>query len=394
MPELSAQSVPILKGKVVLTKRARSSYWQARYRIGRKWIRTSTKTEDLEEAEVFATDHYYESKFKEKNNIPIVTRKFSNVAEAVKMKLENDTSLVMAADYIRAIDNYLIPFFGSHNVATVDYPLIVQFNDWRVEKMKREPAMTTVRTHAAVLRRIFEEAVVHDYMSEAQVPSLKVKNRKGRKFERRVTFTMDEYRVLARFMITWSEQGTPGKPTDMRRLLREYVLILANSGIRHGTEALSMRWNRLKEMEDKEDGRHAVMAWVDGKTDANWAVMRPRCRIFLKRIKKRTEALKDLTWEETLQQDLPVFALPDGTVTNNLRQTFKKLLKDAKLLVDPITKQNRTLYSLRHFYITQAILADKMSPIKLAAQCRTSVMMLEKHYFHLDPVKHWKELSA
>ena len=119
MPELSAQSVPILKGRVVLTKRARSSYWQARFRIGNKWIRTSTKTEDLEEAEVFATDHYYESKVKEKNNLPIITRKFSSVAEAIKAKLEKETSLVMAADYIRAVDNYLIPFFGSHLNSTL-----------------------------------------------------------------------------------------------------------------------------------------------------------------------------------------------------------------------------------------------------------------------------------
>ena len=31
--------------------------------------------------------------------------------------------------------------------------------------------------------------------------------------------------------------GVRGKSRDMRYLLRDYVLILANTGIRHGTEA-------------------------------------------------------------------------------------------------------------------------------------------------------------
>ena len=38
----------------------------------------------------------------------------------------------------------------------------------------------------------------------------------------------------------WIKQGKAGKPTDMRYLMRDYVLILANTGMRHGTEALNL----------------------------------------------------------------------------------------------------------------------------------------------------------
>lgn len=300
--------------------------------------------------------------------------------------------MVMASDYKRAINNYLIPFFGNHYVATIDNPLIAQFADWRREKMKREPAMSTVRMHAAALRKIFDEAVAFGYMSEAQVPSLKVRKKQGRATERRPTFTIEEYRELYRFMRSWIRKGRPGKSTDMRELLRDYVLLLANSGIRHGTEALSMRWSGIRELKDGE--QRGLMIWVkEGKTKPGWAVLRHGARRYLERIKERTEALKDLTWEQALKQDLPIIALPDGTVTKNLNQTFAKLMKDSGLTTDPITKKRRTLYSLRHFYITQAILANRTSPLKLAGQCRTSVLMLEKHYFHLKQVQHWKELA-
>ena len=48
--------------------------------------------------------------------------------------------------------------------------------------------------------------------------------------------------------------------------------------------------------------------------------------------------------------DLPVFRLPEGTVNQNLRQTFERLMIDTGLLISPNTGQNRTLYSLRRTY--------------------------------------------
>jgi hypothetical protein len=54
--QLSENSVVILEGKVVLTQRERSSAWQARFRVGDKWLRISTKQEELEKAKSAAVD--------------------------------------------------------------------------------------------------------------------------------------------------------------------------------------------------------------------------------------------------------------------------------------------------------------------------------------------------
>jgi hypothetical protein len=88
MPKLSPNSVLILEGKVVLYKWAMSLFYQCRFRIGRTWVRTSTKTNNLKEAKSFATDLYLEAKFKEKTSLPIITRRFKAVAEAVKARLQ------------------------------------------------------------------------------------------------------------------------------------------------------------------------------------------------------------------------------------------------------------------------------------------------------------------
>lgn len=389
MPDLATTSVVINDGKVVLSKRARSPLWQCRFRIGRKWVRTSTKTAVLKEAKAVADDLYREAKWKEKHNLPNVSRKFSSVAEAVKAKLEQQAGAINKA-YILSLTNHLVPFFGNHNVANISPQHIRQFYEWRRTKMGKEPSRTTVKTHNAAIRLVFDEAVTHGYMSIAQIPNLKTsKADLGKKGERRPDISLDEYRQLYRFMRKWVTQTRDGKPTAMRELLRDYVLILANSGIRHGTEAESMQWNRIQEHQDGNE--RGLSAWVKGKTEAGWAVLRPTCRRYLDRIRART--LPGLTWEECLQQDKPVFTLPNGDVTHSLHQTFEKLLTDANLLTDPKTKQKRTLYSLRHFYITQALLANRASPMVIAKQCRTSLLMIEKHYMHLEVMQQWKALS-
>jgi len=81
---------------------------------------------------------------------------------------------------------------------------------------------------------------------------------------------------------------------------------------------------------------------------------------------------------------LPVFCLPDGTVTENLRGTFRKFLDAHGLLKDPRTDQQRTLYSLRHTYATFMLTHTRGTDIHLLAkQMGTSTLMIEKHYSHL-----------
>ena len=106
-----------------------------------------------------------------------------------------------------------------------------------------------------------------------------------------------------------------------------------------------------------------------------------------KRIRERSDDIKHMSFEQLLKArlDVPVFRLPDGTVSKNIHQTFRAFMKDSGLLKCPRTGQNRTLYSLRHTYATFALLNDGMDIHALAVQMGTSIGMIERHYSHLTP---------
>jgi hypothetical protein len=87
---------------------------------------------------------------------------------------------------------------------------------------------------------------------------------KGEKSERRPDFTREEYATMIRKLPHWIKQGKAGKPTDMRYLMRDYVLILANTGMRHGTEALNLNWKHITLFEEN-DLQYLEMS-VSGKT--------------------------------------------------------------------------------------------------------------------------------
>ena len=81
MAQLSVNSVQILDGAVTLTKRDNSAAWQARYKIGSKWIRTTTKQKELARATKTAQDIYLRARFREDEGLPIVTKRFDTVAK-------------------------------------------------------------------------------------------------------------------------------------------------------------------------------------------------------------------------------------------------------------------------------------------------------------------------
>ena len=51
----------------------------------------------------------------------------------------------------------------------------------------------------------------------------------------------EEYKKLYQYMRTWVREAREGHESAIRHLLRDYILILANTGIRAGTEAMNLK---------------------------------------------------------------------------------------------------------------------------------------------------------
>lgn len=376
----------IYEGKISLYQRSNGPIWQCAFTVGSTAFRISTKTDNFKEASDIAIDHYTDRRALLRQGLPVVTRTFKSVAElAVKQMrdaLEDGTGRVVFKHYIGAIENYLIPFFGSRSINSIDHAALVQYDKWRREQFGRVPAKTTVNCHNVALNRVFDAALERNFITQSSIPKL---FNDGVKTERRPDFSIEDYRKMYRYMRKWCESGKQGKITARRRVLRDYVLFLTNTGIRHGTESYGISWKHIKFIE--QEGVQYVEIYVNGKTGPRRLIARHGVVPLLARMASRIEAFAGKTLADVLKlkSDIPLLAMPDGTQVKDLAQIFENMLKEADLLIDPNTNEVRTLYSLRHTYATFALLYHSVPIHTLAKQMGTSVNMLERHYSHLTP---------
>ena len=90
MPEISPQSVPIMEGAALLVRRPNTPRWQVKYKVANHWMRTSTKTADLDEARKAAVEIVLDAMHKEKFGLPIVTRSFKSIANTAIKRMEKE----------------------------------------------------------------------------------------------------------------------------------------------------------------------------------------------------------------------------------------------------------------------------------------------------------------
>jgi len=102
----------------------------------------------------------------------------------------------------------------------------------------------------------------------------------------------------------------------MRELLRDYVLILANTGMRHGTEALNLKWRDVEWI--TKNGERYIQFTVNGKTGKRTLIARHNAEDYLKRIQARFDDLGKLEFDALLKKrlDTYVFRLRTGERTN------------------------------------------------------------------------------
>lgn len=383
-------------GEVVLYKRGDSTRWQARYKLkDLKWHRTATKHINLKYAAETACEAYDRARFLFAENIPVSSKRFDVAANIAIEELEQQIAAKLGKavynDYVTSIRKYLIPFFGRYNINSIGYEEMQAFGTWRVKEMKRVPAASTITTHISAMNRVFDTALERGWVVRAQIPKMKNTGAKG---SPREAFSQSEYNSLASYMVNWSEQGHTEKTRQMRALLRDYVLVLKNTGMRHGTEALGLRWRDIAFI--KRGAEQYLQFTVTGKTGKRTLIATHHTEEYLRRLQLRQSTLAKYTFEDLLKKKInqPVFKMSSGETTKNLAGTFRVLMRDSGLDNDRDTKHKRTLYSLRHTYAHFALMKDKMSVYTLAEQMGTSVKMIEQHYGHITPALKAQEIAG
>lgn len=420
----------LLARELILYRRERSDVWQCRYKVDGKWQRITTNERNEAKARVKAKDLMVEAEIRRRANIPAITRYFRDMArfaiERMNTTLANDKASGSVTrgsatykDYIDVINNYLVPCLGKLIIANIDVAALTKLETFRNTKMGKIPTRSTLLTHNAALNRVFDEAEDRGFLTKATRPKLEVK---GAKSERRPAFTLEEIHALLNKLEAWMQKGRTAKTRALKFVLYQYVNVLLDTGARPGDELLNLRWQQVKvsakpitehtgEFTDQNlDGvdpepitntklqRSATMT-VTGKNGTREIVGMARTVNALTAIGRRNYKVDSPTIYPLINiakasnSDL-VFTIGNNKRPTSLNALFESFLEEHSLLIDPVTTKKRVLYSLRHTYATLALVHDLIPIHTLSKQMGTSIIMIEKHYSHLDVEKAIEQLRG
>lgn len=371
-----------------LDKRKGSNNWYARLTLqnGQRQVK-STGTDDLEKAKEVALELYYDVQARLKNQLPANTRKFKHVAGFAVKRMQDDlaadTGKQAYKDYISAINKWLIPYFEKTDVAKIDLAALTAFDAWREQEFGKKPAQSTINNHNAALNRVLDEAELRGWINKSLRPTLL---NKGVPTQSRGSYTAAEYKTIYTALRTFHQNTTNTKAAATRETLRNYVLFLANTGIRHGTEALGLEWGNIEW--HTKDGDRFLAVNVDGKTKKRKTIARDRVADFLFRQSQLNPRLNYKTLDDLIaaKSAEKVWTTRQGETATvaNLNRAYNALLEEL-VLKTGADGLDRTLYSWRHFYATQD-LERGVSTHALSKQMGNSTTMLDKHYSKYSPL--------
>lgn len=368
-----------INDELYIFKQDNSERWYARFILTnhKKWLCKSTKKKDKDEAIAMAHRIFLDHQIRHENNSLVQSKRFKDVADRVIEKLEEQLEhgggKRTYKDYIRALENYHIPYFARTFVTSIDQEAITKFVEWRKRKMSKPPASSTLQTHNSALNLVFKEAIEQKWMIAAQVPVLSSKGEAG---TRRAAFSEEEYEAVLEEIYEGERNAHSEKTRQIRELLYDYCEIAVNTGIRPGTEMENITW---KDIEIKTQGAKAqfFINVTKGKTTKYTGTRKVVC--------KRDVIGALIRLRERFPLRTPnqrIFLLANGEATPQLGKAFEKALQSSGLKDSP--RGPRTLYSLRHTYITWQLLGGTSMDV-IARQCGTSAAMIEQHYSHVKP---------
>ena len=401
------------EGRIKLYQRndVKDELWHCAIRMNghRAPIRRSTNETDFEKAKERAFRIMGELDQRVGQNLPLKKRSFEDISESYLKIVETETKEKRKSkgrsDIITGtLNRYLKPYFGKRDISSITKRDFLEYRAWRqtywisgpgaeriaeqqkrkpqlisvfhrrrstgfkskpkekkITKPKQAPSQATLKQEWTVLRAVFLHGLDLGVVPTTILPALK---HEVAKVKRRPAFTGEEWKRLYWFMRKWVKASKIQRILESRALLREYVLILCNSGIRKG-EARELKWRDIGTYTNGE--RDWVTLQVDGKTGPRTVVCQPGTERYLKRIKKR---------EHHLGPDDYVFCYRDGKPIQEFKG-FDRLLELAGLTID--SKGNRhTIYSLRHTYATLR-LQHGTNVYWLKKNMGTTVDMIERH---------------
>ena len=353
-------------GRLHLYKRENSRFWQCSTFIGGRNRRMSTKEEGIGQAKDLAEEWYLELKGKYKRGDLKHGKTFAQAAKQFSREFEIITEGQRNAQYVEGHDRrlklHLIPFFGNMLLSEITPGIVQEYRIHRREKAVKErgkpPARNTMHQEIVVLRQVLKTANRHGWLP--LLPDLSEPYRASGKISHRAWFSPDEYKKLYQATRRRAQKPKRNRYSWESEQLHDYVLFMANTGIRPD-EAARLEYRDVTIVDDDATGETILEIEVRGKRGVGYCKSTSGAVQPYRRLKKRNSPKPT-----------------DRIFPKSHHILFNNILDEEELKFDR-EGNRRTAYSLRHTYICLRLM-EGADIYQIAKNCRTSVEMIEKYY--------------
>ena len=366
----------------------RGDYWQFRLWLEKekKYVRKSLRTRKRTEAVELAKDMYLEMYANIKQGKSYYSITCEQAAEKyLEARLKDYEVGQISLSRYRTIRTHLKTwkeFIGAKKrLKDLTRKDCEGYYEWRYERTDGKVSLVTIDNEQITINSMMKWLKRAD---EATIDGFDFKKLKkdGENEEnvRRQTLTNEEYNDLIKAMRKLCSEKNCKNEDELtwRKLTQMFVLVATNSGLRVG-EQKQLRWKDVQvEMHKDKDGNTVKLARIVVRAATSKV---RKGRTLLCRNGQYFERIQEIFGKRSAE-DL-VFSIDGKRIINlkTLNKYFRAMLKAAE--IRDVVGRGIVLYSLRHFMITQRIMAG-LGYRAIADMCGTSVMMIEKTYWHLN----------
>jgi site-specific recombinase XerD len=365
-------------GRLTIFRRSGIYYARLRTSASAKYITRSLRTSNEQTAVDLGRRLLFQIEHRAEQGLPPKSKLFAAVIGDYIDYREGDhrhgkTSAGMLRQIIR-VSKFWREYAGALAVEAIDDKVMREFIPWRRDyyakfpklpkNAKLHPTDKTLQWDMMLGKAIVKWA--HEQGLRGNKPPITVTYTPKKK-RVRPAFELWEYRQLWRTLCRRIKTARDKRTLKSRELLRHYVLVLANSGIRTG-EANNLKVRDVHPFRD-EKGRNNFRFIVRGKTGERDAIVRS---VAAKRLDKY------LTKRRAEDPAGLLFVMPDGSQIVSLIDQLDSALKEAGIQASSFGEKY-SVYSLRHFYAVNA-LRNGVGVFEVARNMGTSVQIIQEYY--------------
>ncbi|MBT5267063.1 MAG: tyrosine-type recombinase/integrase [Rhodospirillaceae bacterium] len=345
-----------------------------------KYYGKSLRTRDLDEALKKAEEEYLELKIKARNGERVFAITIDDLCRwYIDLRQKDVTNHFVTKGRLITIKSqmkHLIVFIGSGTkVNRFKGEQFKGYQSWR-RSIAPEVKTSTIRNEQATIKNLFKLALDEGMITHHQVPIW------GKMYSepvrRRDAFTPEQYATLYRSFRRWVGKAEDEAETIDRQIVRDFILIAANTGMRFG-EMRRLRWHMVTRI-FKQKGRNPDRPFVELNLPSDITKTRKerqvvgRAGVYFNRLKSYS-AFTDST----------DFVFADQKRGNEFMKNRLYALWDDLLVECGLTGAQRkpTFYTLRHTYATFRLMYGEVNALLLAQNMGCSISFLEQHYGHV-----------